>query len=427
MLVLAGVFFVICAASYNVPLVSFVAGALGGALGRTTGPTVSAPSVYRAQLTYASFATALFLLAFATQRIGALSRTGERPFAQKMVLMMLALIVPLATLEVAARPFVPGLGKQTSLFMRDDALGWRMRPGAVDQWGGITVRVNEDGLRGPLMDKAKGEGTRRVLYLGDSVTFGYRVKRHEDTFPFIADSLVSVSRDFPVETVNAGVGGYSPWQQTIFLQREGIHYAPDLVVVGFVLNDVTEKFALEKYGGSGMGYQLRESYYSRWDQLVSRSAFAQVVRRAARVIKARRRFGDDPQLGATKQQALDVETLIRHPEQENVAVAWRVTLQNVREIFDYCHERRTPALLVIFPFAMQLASPDSLSSPQQTLTAYADTHGIASLDVLPALHAYMTEAGATAEDIFIDEDHLTVLGHRIVADVIAKRIETLIE
>lgn len=65
-----------------------------------------------------------------------------------------------------------------------------------------------------------------------------------------------------VETINASVSGYSPWQQAIYLQNEGLRYAPDVVVVAFVLNDATEKFELLRFGGAWEGWQLSRSFSS---------------------------------------------------------------------------------------------------------------------------------------------------------------------
>jgi hypothetical protein len=165
--------------------------------------------------------------------------------AATLLLAVLALTVPAGLVEFGLRPFTE---PRTTLFTPDRELGWRLVPGARDEWGGVRVSINARGMRGPALDHEKPEGTLRILFLGDSVTFGYGVERDEDLFAQGVGRELTRRLGRPVEIVNAGVGGYSPWQQALFFEREGVRYAPDLVVVGFVLNDVTEKLAL---GSSG--------------------------------------------------------------------------------------------------------------------------------------------------------------------------------
>jgi lysophospholipase L1-like esterase len=277
-------------------------------------------------------------------------------------------------------------------------------------------------LRGPELDYDKAPGVFRILYLGDSVTFGYRLEKYEDTFPFVVETLLESSTGREIETINAGVGGYSPWQEHVYFVREGIRYEPDLVVVSFVLNDVTEKFGLVRFGGTDESYQLTHSYYSWADRLLARSGLAYQIRTFSRKIKARRILGSDLQLGAVKQEQLNVWTLMNHPEQENVKISWQITLQNLQQIFDFSRQHDVAVLLVIFPFRVQVKRPDSLSSPQETLGSYAGDNGIAFLDLLPVFSTRVRNAGHSPEKIFVDYDHPNALGNRIAADAIARKI-----
>ncbi len=371
---------------------------------------------------YLAIAAALLLLAWLCGRVTAIDRFVRRPLVEKMTLALLVVAVPLTWLEVGLRPFLPGHQKTTTLFMRDETLGWKLRPGAVDRWGEVEVRVNERGFRGPVVPYEKTRGTSRAVYLGDSVAFGYRVARWEDTYPFVADSLLNSADSIRVETVNLAVEGYAQWQQAVVLAEEGERYAPDLVVVGFVLNDVTEMFYLSRFGGSDEGFQLRHSYTSAWDRVLSRSALVYQIQNVTREIKARRRLGEDVRLGAVRQQALDVETLMRHPDQANVKVAWDIALSDLQRIIDHCASRRVSVLVVAFPFAAQLSDPDGLSAPQRVLANYARARNIPMVDLLPELVA----TGRSERDLFIDHDHLSVEGHRVVAALLAPRLTEIL-
>jgi lysophospholipase L1-like esterase len=418
---LAGVFFVVCAILYN-PLTAALAVKFARtALGRPDMEIRETTAVLRAELAFAVAAAICFGVYQLVGRVGALEVLFRRGAAEKLVLIFLALAVPLTALEIALRPFSDNEGKETSLFVRDAELGWRLRPSTTQPWGGVTVTTNAQGLRGPEVALAKPQGTKRILWLGDSVTFGYLVPDWRDTFPFLVAARLD-SGGIQTESINAGVGGYSPWQEDLWLRRNGVRYDPDVVVVGFVLNDVTEKFHLVKYGGDREGRQLRDSYTTWVDYLVGHSALAYQVRNLTLEFKAKRRLGSDVRLGAIQQQALDVQTLISHPDGENVRLAWEVTLENLDRIRGFCAENEMQLIVVAFPFAMQLEDPQGAGAPQRRLTGWASEAGVKMVDLLPVLAGEMEARGGSPDAFFLDHDHLTEEGHRVVAEVLADEI-----
>ena len=390
---------------------------------------VAVPSpelVHRAQLSYLFAGAVVLLVAWLAGRTGAIDRFLRRPLVERLTLALVVVLLPLAWLEIGLRPFVPPHEKTTTIFLRDDALGWKLRPGASDEWGKVEVHVNPRGFRGPVVPYQRNGAARRILYLGDSVTFGYTIARWEDTWPWVlADSLMA--RDpLPVETVNLAVEGYSQWQEFLVLSQEGIKYAPDLVVVGFVLNDVTEMFHLSRFGGSDEGFQLRHAYTSRAEKLLSKSALVYELQNVIREVKARRRLGDDLRLGAIRQEQLEVETLMQAPQQANVRAAWDIALADLQRIADWCGARDIPLLVVVFPFTVQLDDPTCLAAPQQEIEAYARAHGIITVDLLPLLAGYCRTTGASPSELFVDHDHLSATGHRVVAGLVARRVAAIL-
>ena len=416
-----GVVFLLGALFYNTLTVE-IAARVARAMFHRAFLTPDAPRIHHAQIAFLLIGLCLFAFAWLVGRLGFF----RRPMLEKWVLAILIVAVPVAWLEVALRPFLPDHQKTTNLFVKDDRLGWKLRPGAVDRWGEVEVRVNERGFRGPVVPYEKPRGVARVVYLGDSVTFGYRVARWEDTYPFVMEGLLATRDSLSVETVNLAVEGYSQWQQALVLADEGDRYQPDLVVVGFVLNDVTEMFYLARFGGPDEGYQLRHSYTSRWDRLLSKSALVYQVQNVTREIKAKRKLGEDLRLGAIRQQALDVETLMRHPDQANVKTAWDIALADLQSIVDHCAARDVPVLVVVFPFAVQLSHPEGSSAPQRVLESYARARGIETFDLLPPLVEHARSTGVTADSLFVDHDHLSVEGHRVVAVMLEKRVAAIL-
>ncbi len=421
--VACGAGFAVAALLYDAWLVRLIIGAMRRLLHR---PWIAAPdaaAVHRTEAAYLALAGLAFVAAWALGRFERLGRLAARRGVANALLAAASLLVPATALELALRPVTPPPGRKTALFVRDDALGWRMRPNVTQPWGGVTVRTNAAGLRGPDVPLARPAGTVRILWLGDSVTFGYRVARWQDVFPFVVARRLERA-GFGVETIDAGVGGYAPWQERAWFERVGLAWHPDIVVLGFVLNDVTEMYTLVRYGGLEEGFQLRRSYASWVDRVSARSALVARLRKLVRWARARRRLGADPRLAAIHRERLDVESLIAAPGRPGLRPAWQRVFADLGAIADTCAAHGIDFVLVAFPFTMQLAAPDSLDGPQRMLERWARARGIRFVDTIPALVRAL-RAGATPDDLFVDADHFTPRGHAVVADTLARVLAPL--
>ena len=102
------------------------------------------------------------------------------------------------------------------------------------------IALNTDGFRErefPLTPKPAG--TFRVVCLGDSWTFGANVGDAE-TYPRQLEARLR--ERFPereVEVLNLGVLGYSSFQGLRVMERHGVGLEPDLVVIGYGMNDAS--------------------------------------------------------------------------------------------------------------------------------------------------------------------------------------------
>jgi len=411
LLALAAVGFGVAALAYNEWLLALLAGK------ELHVETVR--MVRRSQLGFAVLAICLASGAFAAARLPRVARWLERPRFANALLLLLALVLPLALAELALQPLVRARqSERTTIFQRDAELGWRLRPGARGRWAGVEVEINDKGVRGPELPYEKPAGVRRIVWLGDSVTFGFRIEGHEKTFPFRVEPALETATGVAIETVNGAVDGWSQWQQAGWLESEGVRYAPDLVIVGFVLNDVTEKFGLQRFGGSGEGFQLSQT--ATWmDAWFGRSATLHF----ARQLGARLRFGADTRGGAIREQLLDVQALAEHPERPDVREAWRITFEELTRLFDWCDAHGVAAALVVFPFTFQFDAPERLDTPQTLLREFAAARGLPFFDLLGPLGAWLDRENAAPDVLFLDEDHLTERGHAVVAELVAEFVE----
>jgi hypothetical protein len=113
--------------------------------------------------------------------------------------------------------------------------GWALKANVRDVAVGDGKRLNSNarGLRG-RRDHAyeKPAGTTRIVVLGDSFTFGEDVDDTE-TYSAQLEALLP-----GVEVLNLGVHGYGHDQMLIYLREEGLKYNPDVVLLGFLSDDM---------------------------------------------------------------------------------------------------------------------------------------------------------------------------------------------
>lgn len=113
--------------------------------------------------------------------------------------------------------------------------GWALRPGVRDLevFDGRRLNSNSEGVRGRReYARAKPPGVQRVLVLGDSFTFGDEVS-DDETYAHVLGELLP-----GVEVINLGVHGYGQDQMLLYLQEVGARYQPDVVLLGFVSDDM---------------------------------------------------------------------------------------------------------------------------------------------------------------------------------------------
>jgi len=175
----------------------------------------------------------------------------------------------------------------------------------------------------------------------------------------------------------------------VFFEREGYKYQPDLVVLGFVLNDVTERFQLRRFGGGTDGAIAEHAPQSRLDYWMSRSAAVAAARRWGAML----RFGSDVAAGARKSELASLREVAGAPDRPELARAWEMTFEDLEGLERDCRMRAIPLVLVLFPCRFQLRDlRDSSGRPQRKLVEFANDRGIPVLDLMPDLQRRIAEA-----------------------------------
>ena len=188
-----------------------------------------------------------------------------------VTLSLVSVVLFVTVLEMGARLLFEPKDPQKPCYASDTESLFTLRPGAIGKnvfsvSPGETVEI-------PLVISAQGLRDRcfgpksadefRIVMLGDSFMMGIATSM-EDT---ISRSLERLLNEGPltkrVTVINAGVGGYGPWQERIILRKRGFPLEPDLVIVQlFPANDIDNSL-------TRVGKRLRALDH-RWHRAVLR-------------------------------------------------------------------------------------------------------------------------------------------------------------
>ncbi|MEA2691441.1 MAG: hypothetical protein QOJ16_828 [Acidobacteriota bacterium] len=141
-----------------------------------------------------------------------------------------------AGLEQAARLMRPAARAAKAAAEAGDSfdyspeLGWRLRPGFHGPAFGAVRDLDENGFLA-VDAVSRPDSRRRVLFLGDSLTFGNGV-RTEESFAEVLGRRLPGTRVF-----NLGVPGYSSYQGRVALELYTPRLRPDVVVFSYGYND----------------------------------------------------------------------------------------------------------------------------------------------------------------------------------------------
>jgi hypothetical protein len=147
----------------------------------------------------------------------------------------LALLAAEGVLRLVDPGYFYELNAEESSNVYSEVYGWELRRGFHGLDFGKLATVNGRGYRGPERPYERTAGRTRVVVLGDSIAYSAGVDEDHAFY-----SLVEARRP-DLEIVNLAVGGYGTDQELIRLEREGLRYHPDAVVLHFCLfSDYTD-------------------------------------------------------------------------------------------------------------------------------------------------------------------------------------------
>jgi hypothetical protein len=263
--------------------------------------------------------------------------------------------------------------------------------------------VNSRGYRDLERTVPKPEGVRRAVCIGDSFTWGVSVL-FDDAWPQRIERLLSRERGERWEAVNLGEPGLNAVQEASRLAAEGFAYEPDVVVVGWVLNDSEDETAAEARRAADWA---EEEGRGGSPSLLDRSALARLVR---------------ARLRATVENRRRVEGF-RSMYAEDYA-GWVAARRALKAMGGMCRERGVPLVVAIFPlFGNPLDHRYPFADAHAKVAQAAGEAGAKVVDLLPSYRGLdwrlLVVDGA-------DDEHPNEIAHRIAARAIARAADDVV-
>lgn len=305
----------------------------------------------------------------------------------------------------------------------DEKLHYKHRPNITKYWSNNKnrpIKTNEYGHHDHSFPLKKKKNELRVLNLGDSITMGHGVSRDETYSQYMEEELSALLKNYDkIEVINAGVQGYSTFQELEVLKRSLI-FEPDFVTVGFCLNDVTEPFVVNKnLGGVGLDYhkvtQAPNKYLS---YILNETGFGRLIQE----IRIKTLDANQEMLN----ELYDVKKMLQSQNDSTYQAQWQFTLNELEKIYSLCRGKNIKVLLLIFPYTFQFNNHD-LKWAQTKLIEHADKNKVQYVNFLEIFEREINSQTNLVTQYFLDEDHLTPAGHKFAAHHIVNSITKSIE
>lgn len=321
------------------------------------------------------------------------------------------------TLVVAARPRSGVVEHDPALLLAETPRGRRLVPGSdvvirnhVLSRRDVRMTVSSLGFRDEEMPAEKPPGERRVLVLGDSITWADYLDA-EHTFVERTEALLREGGGGPVRVINAGVGDVGLREEVDILEERGLFARPDLVLVAFYLNDSRPPWGFEGEAG-GRGWLRRHSVLADAvykDLLLRRWISGRGDQRFAWILDLRR-------LPWMTERPAFLELAGRARHDWGAAWdpgSWAAIEAQLDRLDALARTHGFRVALACLPVAFQVYAQFLEDGPQREMAERARRRGLPFLDLLPVFREHR------GRNLFFDHCHPNEEGNDLVARALA--------
>jgi hypothetical protein len=308
---------------------------------------------------------------------------------REVLLLVATFALVLVVLEAALR-VLGAAGPQPTGYAPVDTKRRAMRP------------RNARGYRDLERALVKPRGVRRVASLGDSFAWGASVE-FEDAYPQRLERGLSRRRHERWEVVSLALPGMNTVDQAAQLADEAFAYAPDVVLLGYVMNDSEDAAAAEARRAADWAEARRSPPTRVLDRF---ALFRFVHTRVWATAENRRRITGYKSMYA------------------DGAPGWVAGRAALKSMGALCRERGVPFVVAIFPlFGNPLDERYPFPELHAKASQAAAEAGAKVVDLLPAYRGLRWDLLVVDG---VDDEHPNEIAHRIAAGVLLHAMDEVV-
>lgn len=333
----------------------------------------------------------------------------------KIILLFVTIVILFVALEGFFRLF--GLGPlKVYRFSETRLFEYEPSQTAYTNYHREPIYINSYGIREDDIPLKASDGVYTILVVGDSTSFGYGIALEDTYVKRLEHMLNKASQSTEYRVINGAINKYNTVQERIFLEEIGLLYEPDLVMVGFSLNDLS----LGPFGNAEDGpvaEKALDSYRSQIarQKLVKKSALVSYLY----LMYAAWREGGDT--STINEGFKDLAETVSAREQDNgaqVQKKWERVIREYSKILEIARTNGFELAVAYVPYRFALDWPaEQFSRVDDEFKAFQQQTGVVYINPLSDLKK--SEA-----DLFLPNDpiHMDADGFEIVADVIFRAL-----
>lgn len=343
----------------------------------------------------------------------------------------------LAAGDLAVRRFAPqealGWGERPSL-EPDPAFGWKLIPSKTTRlrWASYDyiVTSNSLGFPGPEYPEAKAPGVPRILTLGDAFTSAEGVDTGQAWPRLLESELKKMSGGNRVDVLNFGITGYGPIQYARVFEKYGPVYKPDLLIIGFFVNEyqdvmmdvdkIRDSIGFKRPSPDSLLALIQFGHLRTFVNLELRQPMIELIMKRPRGNGYN--LGNFASLEKSRPEIIEagrrrVFECLEAIKKAADGIQAKVLIAMIPAPVQVAGRER----LAYFPKPVDLSDKDrfDLDQPQRMTKEIADSLGLAYHDLRPALLAVKGGGAYQARNM-----HWTVAGHEAAAANLARLLSS---
>ena len=294
---------------------------------------------------------------------------------------LIVLVVAALGAELALR--LVGLGNPV-LVAPDPACAYILKPDQNVYRFFCRTRTDQYGMRSDPFPAVPKPGTLRVLFVGDSVTYGTSHVDQAKIFTEVVHRGLPDVVHRPVEVLNASAGGWAPDNELSWVRSRGIFHS-DIVLLVLNSGDLGQpRNAISDMGEDTPSHRPATAIGELWSRYLRYKLFHV----------------------APKSDAGDAAA-------PNADATIRANLADLQTMDDLVVSEHARFAIVYLPFRREIPEPAAQS--ESALRAWTAAHDVPLFDLTAVEAAYPTG------QISLDGDHLNTNGNRIIGEAIERQ------